>query len=63
MQQQPDSIARIRIRPSESGDVFSDGLCHDDAYQTAYRLTERLLAKQRTLIAAALGIAIEIEAV
>ena len=63
MQQQPDSIARIRIRPSESDDKFSDGLCHDDAYQTARRLAERLLAKQHTLLAAALGLAIEIEAV
>ena len=63
IQQQPGSIARIRIRPSESGDVFSDGLYHDDAYQTACRLAERLHAKQRTLLAAALGLAIEIEAV
>ena len=63
MQQQPGSIARIRIRPSESGDVFSDGLYHDDAYQTACRLAKRLHAKQRTLLAAALGLAIEIEAV
>ena len=63
MQQQPGSIARIRIRPSESDDKFSDGLCHDDAYQTARRLAERLLAKQHTLLAAALGLAIEIEAV
>nr|MBP8874859.1 hypothetical protein [Neisseria sp.] len=63
IQQQPGSIARIHIRPSESGDVFSDGLYHDDVYQTACRLAERLHAKQRTLIAAALGLAIEIEAI
>ncbi len=42
---------------------FRDGLYHDDVYQTACRLAERLHAKQRTLIAAALGLAIEIEAI